>query len=261
VSDESIPPAVFGSLQAFGISFQSRIEHEIQAKTKAGCLGRLPVVLRCKVRVVPSPPPPQRLAPTLMQATQIAVPFHRPGWIYEEKVDGYRIVAYKQDGSVQLVSRQGKEFTHRFPELAKAVAALGAESVILDTELAVFDRQLISRFEWLRARPEDDVATPPMLMAFDLLELDGADQRQRPLRERRQALEHLLKGERLILPVRRRSPSGLEAWKEVLRAGYEGLVAKDPESPYVGGRTLKWLKVKQAKYREGERGWEAKGKS
>ena len=53
----------------------------------------------------------------------------------------------------------------------------------------------------------------------------------------------------------------LKAWREVLERGYEGLVAKDPESPYVGGRTLKWLKVKQPRYREGERGWEPKGKS
>ena len=92
-------------------------------------------------------------------------------------------------------------------------------------EVAVFDRQLISRFEWLRAQPNDDVATPPRLMAFDLLELDGEDQRKRTPRERRQALEHLLDGERLVLPVRRLAPDGLEAWKEVLRAGYEGLVA------------------------------------
>ncbi len=110
-----------------------------------------------------------------MQPTQVATPFHRPGWVYEEKVDGYRMVAYKDGASVRLISRQGKEFTQCFPELAKAVATLGAESVILDTELAVFDRQLISRFEWLRAQPKDDVATPPMLMAFDLLELDGVD--------------------------------------------------------------------------------------
>ena len=187
-----------------------------------------------------------------MQATQVATAFHRPGWVYEEKVDGYRMVAYKVGNSVQLVSRQGKEFTQRFPDLAKA------ESAILDTEVAEFDRQLVSRFEWLRRRPEGDVATPRMLIAFDLSELDGEDQRKRPLRERRQALEHLLKGERLILPVRRLSPSGLEAWKDVLRAGYEGLVAKDPASPYVGGRTLKWLKVKVPNYREGERGWEPK---
>ena len=57
-----------------------------------------------------------------------------------------------------------------------------------------------------------------MLMAFDLLELDGEEQGKRPLRERRQALEHLLAGERLLLPVRRLSSSGLQAWKEVPRA-------------------------------------------
>ena len=51
---------------------------------------------------------------------------------------------------------------------------------------------------------------------------------------------------------------GLKAWQQVLERGYEGLVAKDETSPYVGGRTLKWLKVKQPKYREGERGWEPK---
>lgn len=65
----------------------------------------------------------------------------------------------------------------------------------------------------------------------------------------------MLKGERLILPVRRLSSNGLQAWKEVLRAGYEGLVGKDPESPYVPGRTLKCLKVKQRDYRVEERGW------
>lgn len=142
--------------------------------------------------------------------------------------------------------------------MAKAVAGLGAESAILDTEVAVFDRQLVSRFEWLWAQPKDDVATPPMLMAFDLLELDGEDQRKRPLRERRQALEHFLRGERLILPVRRLSSSGLQAWKEVLLAGYEGMVAKDPESTYVPGRTLKWLKVKQRDYRVKERDYDPK---
>ena len=121
-----------------------------------------------------------------------------------------------------------------------AVTSLGAESLILDAEVAVFDQQLVSRFEWLRARPKEDVATPPTLMAFDLLELDGHDLRPRPLRERRQALEHLLQGERLILPARRLAPDGFDAWKEVLRANYEGLVAaKNPESPYVGGRSLK----------------------
>ncbi len=66
--------------------------------------------------------------------------------------------------------------------------------------------------------------------------------------------------QRLVLPARRLADDGLKVWLEVLARGYEGLVAKDPTAPYVGGRTLKWLKVKQPKYRDGERGWAPKGK-
>ena len=81
------------------------------------------------------------------------------------------------------------------------------------------------------------------------------------MKVRRRALGKLIKGQTLILPARLLSPNGLAAWAEVLHRGYEGMVAKDPESPYVAGRTLKRLKVKVPKYREGERGWEPSRKS
>lgn len=61
----------------------------------------------------------------------------------------------------------------------------------------------------------------------------------------------------MIFPARRLADDGLKAWQEALARGYEGVVAKDPESLYMPGRTLKWLKVKQSGYREGERGWES----
>ena len=92
-------------------------------------------------------------------------------------------------------------------------------------------------------------------MAFDLLERDRKDWRPEPLWKRRQALEELIAPERRILPVRRLSSNGLKAWAQAVHRGYEGLVAKDPTAPYVGGRTLKWLKVKQPQYREVERGF------
>jgi ATP-dependent DNA ligase len=63
------------------------------------------------------------------------------------------------------------------------------------------------------------------------------------------------------LPVRRLADDGLEGWQEVLERGYEGLVMKDPESAYVAGRSLKWIKVKQRDYRVGERGWDSRNKS
>ena len=104
------------------------------------------------------------------------------------------------------------------------------------------------------------MATPPIFMAFDCLHAAGRDLRELALRARRERLEYVLEGQ-LILPVRRLADDGLTAWQEVLTRGYEGLMAKDPASPYVGGRTLKWLKVKQRDYRVEERGWDSRNKS
>ena len=194
-----------------------------------------------------------------MQPTLIAQAFHHEGWVYEEKVDGYRMVAYKDGDRVQLISRQGKDHTRRFPDLADAIKALRFRTLTLDGEVAVYDEQLMSRFEWIRQRPRDMVATPPMFMAFDCLQLDEGDLRAQALRVRRERLEYALDGApAVILPVRRLSDDGLKAWQQVVEHGYEGLVAKDPASAYVGGRTLKWLKVKQRDYRVAERGWDPK---
>jgi ATP-dependent DNA ligase len=127
------------------------------------------------------------------------------------------MVAYKQSGTAQLVSRQGKAFTQRFPELAQAVAGLGADSVILDTEVAVFDRQLLQS---LRVAP--GAARGRCGHAADAHGFGPVGARWRGSPEATAART----------PA---GPSGLEAWNDVLRAGYEGLVAKDPATPYVGG--------------------------
>jgi len=196
-----------------------------------------------------------------MHPTQIAKPFHTKGWIYEEKIDGWRMLAVKEAGQVRLVSRNARDHTKRFRALVAALAALKPETFTLDGEVAVFDQDLVSRFEWLRHLNHGDLATPPLFMVFDLLRLGDKDYRAEPLKVRRRALEKLVKGQSLILPARRLSPNGFAAWAEVLHRGYEGMVAKDPEAPYVGGRSLKWLKVKQRDYRVEERGWDSRNKS
>lgn len=192
----------------------------------------------------------------LMHATEVAKPLHRDGWVYEEKYDGWRMVAYKDGSAVQLVSRAGKEHSRRFPELAAAIRALPRMTLILDDEVAIFDDKLISRFEWFRKRPEDAASTPPIYMAFDCLYLEGRDRRALSLRERRAELERVVENDHtLIFPSRRLATNGLEAWAQVLERTYEGLVAKDESSPYRGGRTLSWIKVRQRDYRVEERGW------
>ena len=109
-----------------------------------------------------------------MAATQIARPFHHPGWVYEEKVDGWRVLAYKDVAGVRLVSRQGRDLTRRFPKLATAVGALEVPSLLLDGEIAVFDRQLLSRFEWLRAGRGDSHAAYPDRLRLPLCAGEGS---------------------------------------------------------------------------------------
>jgi len=188
----------------------------------------------------------------LMQPTLVTKPFHRAGWVHEEKYDGWRMVAYKREDQVKLLSRPGRDHTRRFPGLVAAVAALRPATLILDGEVCVFDQHLVSRFEWLRHGKPPGVATPAVLMAFDCLYAAGRDLRSLALHARRDWLEDVLKGQDLILPARRLADDGLKAREDVLARGYEGLVAKDPAAPYRGGRTLARLKLKQQNYRKGK---------
>src|SRR5262249_36373904 len=91
---------------------------------------------------------PFRVRPML--ATLVPAPFHRRGWVYEEKYDGYRILAYKEGDRVTLLSRNAKDRTATFADVAHAVARLPARSLALDGEVVGFDPQLVSRFQLLQ---------------------------------------------------------------------------------------------------------------
>lgn len=175
-----------------------------------------------------------------MLATLVAKPFHRAGWVYEEKYDGYRILAYKEGATVTLLSRNAKDRSRSFPEIAKAIGQLKPRRLLLDGEAVAFDRNQVSRFQLLQQG-----SVPVVYAAFDCLYRDGRDLRTAPLRERRLALEGVLRGadNRLILSRRLRR-DGLGAYRLARRKGFEGLVAKDDVSVYEEGRSRRWLKVK-----------------
>jgi len=158
---------------------------------------------------------------TPMGPTQVREPFHREGWVYEEKVDDWRMLAYKDGVRVRLVSRNGRDHTQRFAGIAAAIAKLSARSLVLDGEAAIYDEKLRSRFDWLREPDADAVATPPVFMAFDLLHQDGREFTGRPLHERRARLEEAVAGSDFVLPVRRLARNGFEAWSEVIAHDYE----------------------------------------
>jgi bifunctional non-homologous end joining protein LigD len=180
---------------------------------------------------------PFRVSPML--ATLVRKPFHQPGWIYEEKYDGYRILAYKEGDRVTLVSRNGNDRTATYTSVARAVQQLGIRTVFLDGEVVAFDRQHISRFQLL----QEGRATTTYAV-FDCLYTPGRDLRGEPLTVRRAAAESAIENMKGLMISRRLPDNGLEAYKIAKKKGYEGLVAKDLSSPYIEGRSSKWLKVK-----------------
>src|ERR1700722_6741545 len=170
-------------------------------------------------------------------------PFDEPGWVYEEKYDGYRILAYKEGREVTLLSRNGNDRTSTFAPIASAVAKLPARTLPLDGEVVIFDSKWVSRFQLLQ-----NSGAEPSYAVFDCLYQNGRDMRKEPLSARRAALDKLLgktSGTRdRIFTSGLLASNGLKAFEVAKKKGYEGLVAKDVSAPYVSGRSKKWLKVK-----------------
>lgn len=179
-----------------------------------------------------------------MLATLVDEPFHRKGWVCEEKYDGYRILAYKEGETVTLYSRNAKDRTATFSEIARAIAGLPDRSLLLDGEAVAFDRKLVSRFQLLQ-RGEATV-----YVVFDCLYRNGRDLRNEPLPERRAALEQAIGDTDFLLPSRRLTGDGFEAYATARRKGWEGIVAKDASAPYIEGRSTRWLKVKVSQEEE-----------
>ena len=113
---------------------------------------------------------PFRVRPML--ATLAAEPPHGHGWVFEEKYDGDRILAYKEGDRVRLLSRNGKDRTERFARIAATIRSLPRQSLLLDGEVVVFDREGVSRFQLLQQDKGE-----PVYAVFDCLFRDGEDLR------------------------------------------------------------------------------------
>jgi bifunctional non-homologous end joining protein LigD len=178
-----------------------------------------------------------------MLATLVKEPFNRPGWVYEEKYDGYRILAYKEGTKVMLLSRNAKDRTARFAAVAEAVGSLKYETLLLDGEVVAFDRRGVSRFQLLQ-----NLADKLHFAVFDCLYIDGRDLRAKALRARRAELEKILgksAGKQpTLFSSARLAADGLKAYEIAKQKAFEGVVAKDESSPYQEGRSTKWLKFK-----------------
>jgi bifunctional non-homologous end joining protein LigD len=186
------------------------------------------------------------------QPTPRAAPPRGPRWQHEIKFDGWRVQLHKAGANVRLLSRRGRDLTTNFAVIASALAAIPAETVILDGELVAMNGDGLPDFRALHRR---SAGAPMAVWIFDLLELDRRDVRGSPLCERRQRLEEQL----AALPrdgVLRYSASFADAERLLAAAhdlGLEGIVSKRRDAPYRSGRRPKWVKVKTESWRRANR--------
>src|SRR5688572_33264499 len=110
---------------------------------------------------------PAPFEPMLVE-DKLAPPWGKPGWVFEEKIDGWRTIAYKQGNGVALLSRNLRNLLPRFRGVGTAIAALDAPTLILDGEIARFDEKLVSHLLYMR-NEDGAVVTEPIFVAFDCL--------------------------------------------------------------------------------------------
>ncbi len=180
---------------------------------------------------------------------QLATPVDHPPegahWIHEIKYDGYRCQVLLERGQACVFTRNGYDWTDRYPSIVRAASSLRCQSAIIDGEAIVQDGSGASDFDSLnsamRWRPESII-----LYAFDLMHLDGADLRREALSLRRSILKVLVGNddESRIQLSEAFVGEGDVLIKACADHGLEGMVSKQGLAPYRSGRSRTWLKTK-----------------
>src|SRR5438093_1796319 len=180
-------------------------------------------------------------------------PFSKPGWLFELKLDGYRVRAGRKQGEARLLTRKGNDIAAAFPEIARALVALPFEGFILDAELVVPDEAGRPSFQRLQNRAKVSralevrraaVESPAVLYAFDLLAFEGYDLRPLPLERRKALLEQIVPSVGPIKYLSHFEKDGEALYEHVVKMGLEGIVAKKADAPYRAGRSPNWLKIR-----------------
>jgi bifunctional non-homologous end joining protein LigD len=173
-----------------------------------------------------------------------------PGWLHEIKFDGYRIIARKDGEKVRIWARTTSDYSKAFTRMRDAIAALPVENAVVDGEGVVIRPDNSFNFEALRSRKGQAEA---ILVAYDVMEVDGKDVRPEPLEERRKRLSKLLSrrnkamrdGIQLSEAI---AGDGGRIFRHACDMGLEGIVSKRIGSRYVSGRTRAWLKTKNPNF-------------
>jgi DNA ligase D-like protein (predicted ligase) len=176
--------------------------------------------------------------------------FSDPGWLFERKLDGERLLAFSDEGRVRLLTRNDRDVTTTFPEVTDALQAQRADGFVIDGEVvALRDDQ--TSFSLLQQRlgvahPEPRLIAdfPVFYYIFDVLFVGDRDIRELPQRERKETLRQLLAFTGPLRYTEQRAGDGEAFYRQACQDGWEGLIAKRADAPYSGGRTRDWLKFK-----------------
>jgi bifunctional non-homologous end joining protein LigD len=187
---------------------------------------------------------PHMLTPALAQLTR--QPPVGDAWLHEIKFDGYRLLARLENGKVVLRTRQGNNWTGRFPEIAAAVGRLPARTALLDGEVVALTSAGVSSFAGLQKALSRKQTSALVYYVFDLLHLDGWDLRQVELEQRKAVLRDLLAGNSSsrIQYVDHVVGDAIEFLSHCRGLQLEGIVSKRRRSAYRSGRSGDWLKIK-----------------
>lgn len=174
-------------------------------------------------------------------------------WLHEMKFDGYRLLAFIENGKVRLVTRNGKDWTHKFPTVAEAVAKLNLDSAILDGEVVSLDDEGLPNFQQLQnlLKRRDDREL--VFYLFDLPYFACYSLAETPLVERKELLEKILgkkKHDGTIRYSEHIEGQGSDVLANACKLKMEGVVSKQRDSRYIQARSLSWIKSKCTKRQE-----------
>jgi bifunctional non-homologous end joining protein LigD len=185
-----------------------------------------------------------------MLATLTTKYFSDPDWIFERKLDGQRVLAFHRRGAVSLKSRNKIEINGNYPELVDALTEASDHDCVVDGEVVAFDGKQTS-FTVLQPRihtrqPEKarQLKIKIFYYIFDLLYVDGYDVTKLPLRERKRLLRETFSFNDPLRFTTHRNERGEAYHQEACEKGWEGLIAKRADGPYVSDRSKDWLKFK-----------------
>jgi bifunctional non-homologous end joining protein LigD len=170
------------------------------------------------------------------------------GWIHEVKYDGYRALIAIGGGSAKVFTRNGHDWTDKFPRIADYAAALPASNALIDGEMVAFKH---GKPDFSTLKDAISSNGEMTLFAFDLLSLEGEDLTELPNVQRKERLRPLLEGADPHLQYAEHvTGAGEKLFEAMCREGYEGIVSKRADAPYRATRTKSWLKVKCTRRQE-----------